>query len=262
MKTVVITGSTRGIGFGLAQGFLERGCAVAISGRSTERVDAAAQALVERFGAERVLGQACDVSKYEQVQALWDAAAQRFGRVDIWVNNAGVAHGQSSLFSQDPEEIRANIDTNILGELYGTRVALAGMKAQGSGAIYNMEGLGSTGRRVEGMTVYGTTKYALAYFNRALAQETEGTGIITGVLRPGMVVTDLLTVQRDDDPRAWERQKRIFNILADKVETVAPWLAEQMLANTKNGAVINWTKGGKMMLRFLTAPFVKRRVIE
>lgn len=262
MKTVVITGSTRGIGFGLAQGFLERGCAVAISGRSTERVDAAAQALVERFGAERVLGQACDVSKYEQVQALWDAAAQRFGRVDIWVNNAGVAHGQSSLFSQDPEEIRANIDTNILGEIYGTRAALAGMKVQGGGAIYNMEGLGSTGRRVEGMTVYGTTKYALAYFNRALAQETEGTGIITGVLRPGMVVTDLLTVQRDDDPQAWERQKRIFNILADRVETVAPWLAEQMLANTKNGAVINWTSGGKIMLRFLTAPFVKRNVVD
>jgi NAD(P)-dependent dehydrogenase (short-subunit alcohol dehydrogenase family) len=246
----------------MAKAFLEQDCAVTISGRSVEAAQKAAQSLAGLYGAERVLSMGCDVSRFEQVQALWDAAVARFGRVDIWINNAGVAHGQTTLFSQPPSEMRASVETNILGTLYGTRVALAGMKGQGGGALYNMEGLGSTGRQVEGMAVYGATKAALAYFNRALAKEVEGTGIITGALRPGMVVTDLLTVQRNSDPAVWERQKRIFNILADRVETVAPWLAKQILANTKNGAVINWVKGGKMMARFLTAPLVKRRVID
>lgn len=262
MKVAVITGSTRGIGYGLADAFLVRGCVVVVSGRKTETAAEAARQLGRQHPPERVFSQACDVTSYEQVCALWEAAARRFGRVDLWINNAGIAQGQTPFARQDPAEMRAIIETNMLGTLYGTRAALDGMLTQGGGAIYNMEGLGSTGRRVEGMALYGTSKYGLSYFTRALAEETRGTPVITGVLRPGMVVTDLLTVQRDQDPRVWERQKRIFNILADRVETVAPWLVERMLANRRNGAVIDWTGGGKIYWRFLTAPFVHRRVLD
>lgn len=262
MKIIVITGSTRGIGYGLAGAFLNLGCAVVVSGRSPDTVEQAVRTLSEQYGQERVFGQPCDVTRLEQVQALWDAAVRRFGRVDLWVNNAGTAHGQTPLADISEATIRADVDTNITGTILGTQVALRAMRAQGGGAIYNMEGLGSNGMHVAGMSIYGTTKAALHYFNQALAKETEGSRIITGSLNPGMVVTDLLTGQRPADEQAWQRQKRIFNILSERVETVAPVLARRMLENRKNGASIRFSGRGKMMLRFLTAPFIKRNVID
>jgi hypothetical protein len=77
------------------------------------------------------------------------------------------------------------------------------------------------------------------------------------MLSPGMVVTDLLT-DAFADPAELERSKRIFNILADRPETVTPWLVDQMLANTEQGRSIKWLTQGKIMWRFLTAPFNHR----
>jgi len=258
MQIVVITGSTRGLGYGLADAFLARDCAVVVSGRTREAVDRAASDLAARHDQDRVLGQPCDVTDYGQVQALWDVAQARFGRVDVWINNAGIAHAQTPFGRYDPAQIRAVVETNLVGAMYGAQVALNGMRAQGHGALYNMEGLGSDGRRVEGLGLYGTTKHGLAYLTDALVAETEGTALLVGALRPGMVVTDMLTQQYDLGSADWERAKRIFNILADRVETVAPWLADQVLANRKHGARFHWLGRARVLGRFLRAPFRKR----
>jgi NAD(P)-dependent dehydrogenase (short-subunit alcohol dehydrogenase family) len=263
MKTVVVTGSTRGIGFGLADAFLSHGCAVVVSGRTLAAVDAAVTKLAAQHEPQRLLGQTCDVSDYAQVQALWEAAKARFGQIDIWINNAGIAHHVSDFHKLPPEQMRAIVETNILGAMHGSRVALNGMKAQGFGSLYNMEGLGSSGgRQVRGLSIYGTTKAALRYLDDALMLETKGTPIIVGALQPGMTLTDMLTKQYEDQPQEWEKFKPILNILSDRVETVTPWLAQKVLANTQGGARIAWSSGGKMAWRFLTAPFVKRKVVE
>ncbi len=89
-KTIVITGSTRGIGFGLAHEFLQRGCRVMVNGRSQSAVDATMKTLADRHGADRVGGCPADMTVYDQVQTLWDQSIERFGRIDIWINNAGV----------------------------------------------------------------------------------------------------------------------------------------------------------------------------
>jgi NAD(P)-dependent dehydrogenase (short-subunit alcohol dehydrogenase family) len=263
MKIVVVTGSTRGIGFGLADAFLSHGCGVVVSGRTQIAVDAAVAKLSARHEAQRLLGQACDVTDYPQVQALWDAGKARFGQVDIWINNAGIAHHVSDFNKLPPEQLKAIVETNLLGAMHGSRVALNGMKEQGFGSLYNMEGLGSSGgRQVKGLSIYGTTKAALRYFDDALMMETSGTPIIVGALQPGMTITDMLTKQYEDQPQEWEKFKIILNILSDRVETVAPWLAQKVLANTRSGVRIAWSSGGKMTWRFLTAPFVKRKVVE
>jgi NAD(P)-dependent dehydrogenase (short-subunit alcohol dehydrogenase family) len=262
MTAIVITGSTRGIGFGLSDAFLERGCRLTISGRTQEAIDRAVAALSARHGTDRLHGYPCDVTDFEQVQALWDAAREHWGRVDMWINNAGIAHAQAPLWKQPAEEIAAVVETNLIGAMYGAKVAMKGMLAQGSGSIYNMEGLGSGGRRVEGLTAYGSTKAALTYLTDAMVQEAKGTPVIAGAIRPGMVATDMLTQQYKEHPERWEEAKRIFNILADRVETVAPWIADRVLANTKNGARIQWLSRGKVMGRFLTAPFAKRDVFD
>jgi NAD(P)-dependent dehydrogenase (short-subunit alcohol dehydrogenase family) len=260
MKTVVITGSTRGIGYGLSDAFLERGCSVTISGRSQEAVDRAVEELGARHGAERLFGLPCDVTEFDQVLALWDIAREHWGRVDIWMNNAGIAHAQTPLWKQSSEEIAAVVETNLIGAMFGAKVAMKGMQAQGSGSIYNLEGLGSGGRRVEGLTAYGTTKAALTYLTDAMVQEAKGTPVIVGAVRPGMVTTDMIMQQYRDQPEQWEEAKRIFNILADRVETVTPWIADRVLANTRNGARIQWLSRGKAMGRFLTAPFSRRDI--
>jgi NAD(P)-dependent dehydrogenase (short-subunit alcohol dehydrogenase family) len=263
MKTVVITGSTRGIGYGLAESFLALGCAVTISGRQTEALQTAYKKLAEKFGTERLLACPCDVRDGQQLQALWDAACGRFGSVDIWINNAGTAHPSAGAWQLPAETIRSVIETNLIGAVLGTQVALNGMLLQGHGAIYNMEGLGSSGgRKVKGLSIYGTTKAGLAYFDQALAQEVAGTGIITGAIRPGMTYTELVPRQFEGRQADWEKFKPIMNILSDRVETISPWITRRVLDNRKNGAMITWLNPIKIGMRFLTAPFKKRRVVE
>jgi NAD(P)-dependent dehydrogenase (short-subunit alcohol dehydrogenase family) len=262
MKTIVITGSTRGIGYGLAETFLALDCAVTISGRTTESVERAVAALSTTHDADRIFGQPCDVTRFEQVQALWAAAQTHFGRIDIWINNAGVANPPLDFLELSPEQIRAVVETNLIGTMNGSKVALNGMLAQGFGTLYNMEGLGSDGRQVEGLSLYGSTKRALRYLDEALIRECQGTPVLVGSLSPGMVVTDMLTAPYNRQSAEWARVKRIFNILADRVETVTPWLAEQVLANQTHGTRIAWLTRRRMFSRFLLAPFRKRDLFE
>ena len=258
MKTVVITGSTRGIGLALARSFLERSCAVLISGRQERDVQAVVQQLVQASGAPRVHGQACDVTSPEQLQGLWDAAAARFGRVDIWINNAGIAHGQAPLWEHDPALFGRIAATNLAGAMAGSAVALRGMLAQGEGALYNMEGLGSDGRMVQGMTPYGATKRGLRYLDRALAKEVAGTPVIVGAILPGMVVTDLLLAGLDGPEEQVAKARRVFTILADRAEDVTPWIVDKVLANRRNGARISWLTTARASWRFMMAPFSRR----
>ncbi len=260
MQTIVVTGSTRGIGRGLATEFLKRGHRVVVSGRSHASVDPAVAALGD-LG--EVLGQPCDVADLTACHALWDAAVACFGRVDIWINNAALAPDHALFADADPGQIGAAVDTNLTGTMYGTQVALNGMLAQGGGKIYTFEGFGSNGSTSPGLTVYGATKYAVRYFTNALAKEYADSPVLIGSLSPGMVPTDLLVYSsRSQDPQQWEKSKRIMNILGDKVETVTPWLVEQALANTKNGARIEWLTKAKAMRRFLLPGYKNRHIVE
>lgn len=262
MKTIVITGSTRGIGFSLAKEFLARGQQVVINGRSEDSVRQASGTLHRDHPDDRILGLVGDVSRYEDVQSLWERAQAQFGEIDIWINNAGIGTSQASFWDQPEGKIKAVVDVNLRGLMYGCKVALGEMVAQGHGELYNMEGLGSDGRYVEGLLLYGSTKRAVRYLTRGLSEEVQATPVIVGSLSPGMVMTDMITGPYQGRPEEWERAKRIFNILADRVETVTPWLADQVLENDQNGADIRWLTRWKVIQRFLAAPFVKRDLFE
>lgn len=255
-QIVVITGSTRGIGFGMAQVFLERGCRVVVSGRQQSSVESAVAQLSALAPGDRLLGQACDVAEFAQVQALWDATVARFGRVDIWINNAGITTHDVKLWDLAPDTIKGVIDTNLIGVMYGCKVAINGMIRQGGGFIYNMEGYGSGGEVMDGNVPYGSTKYALRYLTKALIKETKGQPVKIGYLSPGMVTTDMLMGMIPPEREA--QTKRIYNILADKVETVTPWLVDHILANDKAGAAFRWLTTPKILARFLMATVRKR----
>jgi len=251
MKTAVITGSTKGIGLGLAKEFFKRGCSVVLSGRNKHKLEQEVKIHEEEFGKDNVLGQICDVTDINQVLALWDAAKQKFGKVDIWINNAGITHSTKSLLELDPAEISPVINTNIVGLIYGSQVALKRMTEQGFGQIYNLEGHGSDNRKLPGLTVYGTSKRALRYFSEALIDEAEDTPVQVGMLSPGIVVTDfLLDDMRKMPPEQLETVRAIYNCLADKPETVTPFLVENILENDKNGTEIVWLTDEKANERF------------
>jgi NAD(P)-dependent dehydrogenase (short-subunit alcohol dehydrogenase family) len=265
MKTVVITGSTRGIGFGLAHEFLKRGCNVVVSGRSTASVEPAVKKLSANHAEGRVLGVACQVHEYDQVQNLWDRSVERFGKVDIWISNAGISNENAlEPFWQAPPQTLADVsNTNLLGSMNCARAALAGFIKQNHGQLYNFEGFGSNGKMFRtGLTPYGATKSALRYLTLALAKEVTGTKVQVGALSPGIVVTDLLLKPYAGRADELAKAKKIFNILADRVETVTPYLVERVLQNDKNGQIIAWLTSAKVMGRFATAAFRKRDLFE
>ena len=257
MKTVVITGSTRGIGRGLAENFLARGCRVVISARSSDKVDEAVHQLARTYGEDAVCGLACDITSEEDLAALWKFARAR-GPVDIWINNAGMSIARKPLAEQGAADLRRIVDTNLTGLLLACKVVLAGMQEQGHGQIWNMEGFGSTGQTAPGMAAYGATKRALNYLNAALQKEVKGTAVQVNTLSPGIVVTDLLVGDYDLTSAEWKKTKKILNILGDTVETVTPYLVNGILAARKSGSRVAWLTGGKAFRRFLLAGFNKR----
>ncbi len=259
MKNIVITGSSRGIGYGLAREFLIRGHRITLSGRNASSLKEAAEALSPESGNSKLGICECDVTKLADIKRLWETAAKH-GAVDIWINNAGVGQGTRMLTELSGESIESILDTNIKGLINCCKIALENMLKQGSGAIYNMEGFGSDGRKMKNMTIYGTSKNAVRYFTQSLALETKGTPVVVGALSPGMVVTDLLTSPIKENTATNREAIKIFNILADRVETVTPYLVEKMLINTRNGTIISWLSSSKVMFRFMKNMFIKRRV--
>lgn len=257
-KSIVITGSTRGIGLGLASEFLKRGCQVVINGRSPANLEQALKSLKGEFDPKAVAGGSGDVCDPKTHQALWDTTIDRFGQVDIWINNAGIAHPMMMIWELPEDMIHQVVDINIKGLVFGSQIAVQGMQEQGFGHLYNMEGFGSSGRVRPGLSIYGTTKAAVQYFSKALAAETRESSIKVSTLRPGMVITEMITMQYKNDPQGLEHVKKIFNTIGDKVETVTPWLVDKILDNEKSGTTINWLTPGKLMYRFATARFSKR----
>lgn len=256
---VVITGSTKGIGLGMARAFLGRGCRVVVSGRDPQRIEEALESLTRAAPAERILGRACDVRDPAQVQGLWDAAVERFQIVDIWINNAAANSIEQDFWQHELQVIGTVIETNLLGTLYGTRIAARGMLAQGSGQIYALEGWGSNGERRRGSTLYGTSKAAIRYFSRSLIKELRGTPVRFGTINPGLVATDLLALSTRPGQEA--QTERFINLFGDRVETVAPALAQRVLANRRQGARIVWLSPPRMLARLLAAPWRTRRII-
>jgi NAD(P)-dependent dehydrogenase (short-subunit alcohol dehydrogenase family) len=259
MKTIVITGSTRGIGYALARSFLKRGCKVVISGRKQNLVNVAVNRLQKEFSPEKVAGYACDVADFSQVEILWGQSVKKFGPLDIWINNAGISNTQNPPWDLPADEIECVVKTNMLGEMFGSKIALSGFIKQGYGALYNMEGMGAQRRRgVKGLSIYGATKAGLKYFNDSIFSEVEKEKIIIGAIQPGMMLTEMITDQYLNRREDWEKVKGIFSVISEKPEVVAEWLADRILNNSKNG--VRFTYGGmlRMISRLVRNQFRKK----
>ncbi len=255
-KNIVITGGTRGIGFCMANEFLRHGNNVTISGTSVETLKNALSKF-EEYG-NRVQGTICNVTKFEDVKRFWDFAVEKWGIVDIWINNAGINQPYCAIWDLSENRAEEIIATNITGMIYGSQVAMRAMIVQGHGAIYDMEGLGSNGGHMNNLNVYGTSKCALRYFTRGMIGEAKPYNVIVGTLSPGMMVTDFVVKPLMQDKARFEKSKKMINLIADKPEKVAVFLVKKMLANKKNGAHFAWFTTARFFGRMIKSIFVKR----
>lgn len=262
MKHILITGSTRGIGFGLAKRFVEAGLKVTINGTTEINVAKAVRNLKDMYPNAMIQGFVADVCNFKEIEVLWTKATEGFGPVTIWINNAGIDQTRKSIWEIDSQTIDKVVKTNITGVINGSIIAFTKMAEHGGGQIYNMEGLGSDGMMMKNMTLYGTTKRAVRYFTQSMAKEAMNSSVQIGTLSPGMVVTDFLLNSLKANPKKAEKNKRIFNILADNVEPVTLFLSNQVLINTKNDAHITWLTKQKVIYRFMKSLFVKRDLFQ
>lgn len=265
-QTVVITGSTQGLGFGYAREFLARGLNVVVSGRDPQTVARAVERLASEGTADRVSGCACDVADLAAVEALWTHAIDRFGSVDIWLNNAGYARTGARFADTTPAEIESMVRANVIGSMNAAQVAIAGMQRQGHGKLYlTLGGGGASGRVVPGMSAYSTTKRAVKYFADCLVkerQEQRNSKILVGTISPGINLTEGMLRELNQLPAADRRRAlKQLNFLGEHVETTTPWIVERILGDSKQGNDITWLTSGRLLKRALGALFGARRDI-
>ena len=266
MSTAVITGSTRGLGFEMAKLFHREGWDLVLNGTNPERLQKAVEQMRALPGG-RVEGKTGSVASGEELQALADFAAETFGSVQIWINNAGVNQPMKAIWELSEAEIDAIVSIDLRGAILGSRVAARMMEKQPEGGfIYNLEGYGSNDAMMLGLNLYGTSKRAVTHFTVALARELEERGgkVKAGRLSPGIMITDF-TVKAlggKESIQLPEKTKKVYNILGDYPDVVAAHLVKGMLENTKNNAHIEWLTTGKAAWRFLTAGFNKRNFFD
>jgi NAD(P)-dependent dehydrogenase (short-subunit alcohol dehydrogenase family) len=188
-RVAVITGSTRSIGRAIAEAFLADGATVVVSGRSEVK---GKQALEEMGAGDRAVFHPCDANSQDDIEGLADFAAERFGRLDIWVNNVGGSSGFAPIHQLSDEAWHDALNLNINGYFYGTRRALPKMLASGWGRIINISSVEGKQANKPAISHYITNKHAIHGLTKATAFEYGTQGITCNAICPGAVDTDLM----------------------------------------------------------------------
>ena len=143
-------------------------------------------------------------------------------------------------------------DINIFGLVTGTQIALKHMILQGHGKIFNLEGLGSDGRIMNKLGLYGTSKRAVNYFTKAVSKEMKNTAVQIGIISPGMVRTDFLdSPMTSASPEEVRKFKKVSDLLAEDVDIVTKSLTEKILKSSKHYDRITYLSKTRMMFRII-----------
>jgi len=236
-KVAVITGAASGIGRATALRFAAEGAAVVVGDISPEGAAAVVKEIEGKGG--RAASRKVDVANSAEVDALIDEAVQRFGRIDILMNNAAAPHG-APVSSTTNEDWRRVMSVTLDGVFYGVRAALVHMTAQGSGSILNISSGAGLGGEVM-LGAYGAAKAAVINLTKTAAVENAGTGVRVNCICPGPIATPPLTAWLGAIPggvEAFSKQipaKRIGQ--PEEIAAVATFLASDE-ASYVTGAIV------------------------
>ncbi|MBE9180139.1 SDR family oxidoreductase [Oculatella sp. LEGE 06141] len=221
-KVVIITGASSGIGAATAKLLAKHGAKVILGARRTDRLEAMVKEIHNAGGTAEY--QALDVMQRSQLEAIVQLAQNKFGRVDILINSAGVMP-LSALDQLKVDEWDRMIDFNIKGVLYGIAAALPVMKAQKSGQIINLSSIG--GHAVSPTAaVYCATKFAVGAISEGLRQEVGGDIRVT-VISPGVTESELADSISDEAARKGMQEFRRLSIPAEAIARSILFAIEQ-----------------------------------
>ena len=187
-KTIVITGASQGIGAAAARHLATEGATIFLAARTSGKLRALAREIAERGGTAHAV--TCDVSRSSDVAALVDEAISMTGRLDVFVNNAGIIDPIARLEGSQPETWGRVVDINLKGVYHGIRFAAPPMIAQGQGTIINISS-GAATSALEGWSHYCATKAAVLSLTRVADNELRDKGIRVIGLSPGTVATEM-----------------------------------------------------------------------
>ncbi|MBO9636166.1 MAG: SDR family NAD(P)-dependent oxidoreductase [Chitinophagaceae bacterium] len=207
-KVWFITGASKGFGFQIAKAALASGDLVVATVRKN-----ADQVAAQLNGGDKALLITLDVTNEQSVQAGVQAAIEKFGHIDVLVNNAG--YGLLAATEEaSAEEVRKQFDTNVFGLLNVTRAVLPHLRKQGSGHIINIASLFAHLNTVPGFGLYGATKYAVEGISEGLATELQASGIKVTSVAPGLFRTDFVSAD------SYQASATVLDAYAETVGTV------------------------------------------
>ena len=238
-KIAVVTGGAQGLGLAMAREFVAAGAKVVIGDLDGDRAHEAAEGLDGE-----AVGLACDVVDAAQVQALIDAAVERWGRIDVFVNNAGITR-DATMRKMSEDDFESVISVHLKGCWNGTRLAAAVMREQKSGAIVNISSLsGKVG--MVGQTNYSAAKAGIVGMSKAAAKEMAHHGVRVNVIQPGLIRSAMTEAMPQ---KAWDQKMAEIPMQRagepDEVAKVALFLASD-LSSYMTGTVLEVT-GGRFM---------------
>ncbi|WXG42135.1 MAG: SDR family oxidoreductase [Candidatus Freyarchaeum deiterrae] len=187
-KVIVITGSTRGIGLAVAEACAKEGAQIVICSRHESAVKQTIKAFKQQ--GYSVSGIKVDVSVPGDIEKLLQHAVETWGRVDVWVNNAGLSGGIQTLDAMSEEEITSIVNVNLTAMLQACRIIIPYFIQHDGGTIINLSGRGGRLEESPYMVVYAATKAAVSSLTKSLAKENKGKPISIHAVIPGMVETD------------------------------------------------------------------------
>jgi 3-oxoacyl-[acyl-carrier protein] reductase len=196
-KVAVVTGSSRGIGRGVALALAREGCALTIVYRKRrDKADEVVKSIKEMGG--QAIAVQCDVSKREEVEALFKAAIDEFGKVDILVNSAGIAM-RGSITETTDEVWDKHMEVNLKGVFLCSQIAARHMVERNYGKIVNISSNSGFGIAMDGETAYGVSKAGVIQLTKSSAYELGKHKINVNCIAPGAIETDMLRGNRSEE---------------------------------------------------------------
>jgi len=214
-KIIVITGGSQGFGKELAKSFINNGSKVIISSHEKESLESAAKEL-------SVDGFVADVTLVEDIRKLGEYVIQKYGKIDIWINNAGIQIAPSLAEEVNIEKLHYLFDVNFFGYFYGCQVALTQMKKQNSGVIININSTAGLDGKPE-ISAYSSSKFAIKGLTESIRKETKDSNIQVCGIFPGGMQTDIYKEKYPDDLKEYMEvntvvEKVIANLKSDNPE--------------------------------------------
>ena len=189
-KVCIITGGGSGIGRDAALKIAQEGATVVIIGRTESKLDAVKSEITAADGT--AVSYALDVADYDAVQQMVDDVLEKFGRIDVLVNNAGHSSHNRRLLNTTPEETRSVIDSNLIGTFFCTQAVVPAMLKARSGTIINISSLAAVTPGPFSGFAYGAAKSGVINFTEFLNNDLRNTGVRASVIIPGEVATPIL----------------------------------------------------------------------